>query len=179
MAVCDVTFNLQCIANKTDILNCIVLNSIAVYDTLDGKSVANSSILERVKGVRQLLDTIAATTEGGTVILIEQQPERFGPHSQSSGKSLPISHQICHVFCNTNRVEFIQPSLKGKFKWVDVAELKTKQATTKKQASANFKYIAKLLNWNISHIKGVVMDDAADAFMQAVAFAKLEIAKLC
>jgi hypothetical protein len=151
---------------------------IGVIDTLEGKKLKEVSKKDRIKRMKKSLDMFM--TKGIDLVLIEDQPKSIMNRGkvgrfQNTNSSSAQDYISMYFVCKGIDIELVDPSLKNKFRLditFDETIYKTKYEINKARSISNMEYILRAYDrlYMISKIKKTVLDDAADSFMQMIAY---------
>lgn len=197
-AIIDLT-NLTSLTNQTintllsrvDTLRDMIVNILRVvdintYDILPGNA-KETDIETKTAALKQFLTRYHDISQDA-IILIENQPMKIGGYGfiQKTNTESPIvAHQLCYHF--SPRARMMAPTLKGKVSLGEnmhldyfmnqfAGKFKTKsedkRKARKEHTKANLKWFLARFAPHI-HLPESTADDAADAFMQFLAYLKI------
>ncbi|QYB17592.1 hypothetical protein PV-S19_0228 [Pacmanvirus S19] len=189
--IADIKFIFDSMLYFTD--NFITYLSAGVVDTLDGKKVKDTSIVERGLKLRKWIDTsIVSTSELiltdadllPTKVIIEQQPIKIGLKTNTTSK--PIESQLIFYYHEYNP-ELISPKLKNKItmspdhQFLDYVQSELDKGKNKKDANYTARklhskesmlYLFSVFNLDrvLDNIPTGCLDDFADSIMEILAY---------
>ena len=143
-----------------------ILLEVKVVDLLPGLKLGQVSALDRARALKQALGRYSSLPPS-TIVLVEEQPPK-------NNKSTTVQDQLLLFFCDW-LVKLVQPMQKNKVHFglpLDLVKLShgSNYSANKAHSRANFEPFARANSLDISHIPTANLDDAADSFMQAVAW---------
>lgn len=189
--ISDIKFIFESILYFTD--NFITYLSAGVVDTLNGKKVKDTSIVERGLKLHKWIESSVISTSEllltdadllPTKVIIEQQPIKIGLKTNTTSK--PIESQLIFYY-HEYQPELISPKLKNKITlsgdhhFPDYVQVELDKGKSKKDANYSARklhskesmlYLFSVFNldWVLVDIPTGCLDDFADSIMEILAY---------
>lgn len=183
----SLTISPQEISRLGEMINGVIqIIDIGTYDILPGnaKETDTESKTMLLKQFLMRYDNISPDA----IVLIENQPIKiggFGRMHKINTESPIVAHQLCYHFSPRSRM--MEPTMKGKVSFGEnltlgyfmaqfagkfKTESECKRKARKEHTKANLRWFLERFAPDIK-LQATTMDDAADAFMQIMAYIKL------